>query len=111
MPPWGGVVNIQTGAIRWLDIGVDVVSPGAQVQWGWKTSRVAHFEDDAVWRDRVAPGVDTDSAELPPPGVYVSPDMYHEYSAIGIVFDDPAHHPMIDVSVVYPAARNKETPP
>ena len=38
-------------------------------------------------------GVDTPSPELPPPGVYISPLEYHEYSAMGIVLDDPAHYP------------------
>ena len=41
----------------------------------------------------LAQGVDAPSADLPPPGVYVSPDMYHEYSAMGIILDDPAHDP------------------
>ena len=38
-----------------------------------------------------AQGLDTSSALLPPPGEYVSPDEYHEYSAAGIVLDDPIH--------------------
>ena len=40
-----------------------------------------------------AQGVDTPSADLPPDGVYVSPQEYHEYSAAGIILDDPAHYP------------------
>ena len=41
----------------------------------------------------MAQGLDTNSPDLPPPGVYVSPQMYHEYSAAGIILDDPAHYP------------------
>ena len=43
-----------------------------------------------------AQGLDTNSADLPPPGVYVSPDMYHEYSAMGIILEDPSHKPILD---------------
>jgi len=32
----------------------------------------------------MAQGLDTDSAYLPPPGVYISPQDYHEYSAMGM---------------------------
>ena len=41
----------------------------------------------------LAQGVDTPSVNLPPPGVYISPNEYHRYSAMGIVLDDPAHDP------------------
>ena len=40
---------VQTeGEIYWLDIAVRTGGP----QWGWKTSRSEHFNDDAVWADR-----------------------------------------------------------
>ena len=45
----------------------------------------------------LAQGLDAPSADLPPPGVYVSPDLYHEYSAAGIVLDDPSHHRFLNV--------------
>ncbi len=35
------------GMIYWLDLQVEC----AGGEWGWKTSRAAHFEDDAVWDD------------------------------------------------------------
>jgi len=37
----------EEGKIYWLDIQV-TCDDG---EWGWKTSRSAHFEDDAVWAD------------------------------------------------------------
>ncbi len=40
-------------------------------------------------------GIDTTSPDLPPDGVYVSPDQYHEYSVMGIVLDDPTHRPFV----------------
>jgi len=39
-----------------------------------------------------AQGLDTNSFELPPDGVYISPDEYHKYTAMGIVLDDPSHY-------------------
>ncbi|MDD1713455.1 MAG: PEP-CTERM sorting domain-containing protein [Methanoregulaceae archaeon] len=41
----------------------------------------------------LAQGMNTSSTLLPPPGVYVAPNDYHMYSAMGIVLDDPAHRP------------------
>jgi len=38
----------------------------------------------------------TDSSDLPPEGVYVSPDEFHAYAAAGIVLDDPSHIPILD---------------
>ncbi len=39
---------VQTeGTIYWLDISVGTT----RGQWGWKTSRSTHFNDDAVWTD------------------------------------------------------------
>jgi hypothetical protein len=43
-----------------------------------------------------AQGVDVPSAELPPPGQYISPQQYHEYAAMGIILDDPMHKPITD---------------
>lgn len=43
----------------------------------------------------LAQGVDVPSTDLPPPGVYVAPDEYHSYSAMGIVLDDPVHTPLL----------------
>ena len=43
-----------------------------------------------------AAGIVTSSALLPPEGVYVSPDEYHEYLAAGIKLDDPTHEPILD---------------
>jgi hypothetical protein len=37
----------EEGKIYWLDIQVQCEGG----EWGWKTSRSAHFEDDAVWDD------------------------------------------------------------
>ncbi len=37
----------EEGTIYWLDIQVTCTDG----HWGWKTSRSAHFEDDAVWDD------------------------------------------------------------
>ncbi len=45
-----------------------------------------------------AQGIDTDTTELPPDGVYYSPVEFIEYSAMGIILDDPALDP--DVSNV-----------
>ena len=40
-----------------------------------------------------AQGLVAPSTDLPPPGEYISPDEYHEYSAAGIILDDPIHRP------------------
>ncbi len=47
-------------------------------------------------------GVDSPSADLPPDGVYVSPEEYHEYAAAGIILDDPAHYPFTEDAVRVP---------
>ena len=44
-------------------------------------------------------GLDTTSALLPPDGDYVSPDQYHEYSAAGIILDDPVHRPIVSSAI------------
>lgn len=41
----------------------------------------------------LAQGLITPNPDLPPGGDYVSPDEYHEYSAAGIILDDPLHRP------------------
>ena len=40
-------------------------------------------------------GLITNTPDLPPDGDYVSPDSYHQYSAAGIILDDPVHRPLM----------------
>ncbi|MBN1457375.1 MAG: PEP-CTERM sorting domain-containing protein [Sedimentisphaerales bacterium] len=40
-------------------------------------------------------GLITNTPDLPPDGDYVSPESYHEYSAAGIILDDPVHRPLM----------------
>ena len=47
----------------------------------------------------LAQGLDTPSALLPPDGDYISPDQYHEYSAMGIILDDPIHRPFVGTTI------------
>ena len=49
-----------------------------------------------------AQGIDTTIPDLPPDGKYISPDEYHEYSAMGIILDDPVHRPLVGTTVRTP---------
>ncbi len=48
----------------------------------------------------LAQGLDSPSADLPPDGVYISPDEFHAYAAAGIVLDDPIHRPFAGTAVL-----------
>ena len=37
----------------------------------------------------------TTDPDLPPDGDYISPDEYHEYTAAGVILDDPIHRPLL----------------
>ena len=54
----------EEGKIYWLDI--QFTTTDEIFEWGWKTSRSAHFEDDAVWGDEQA-GAGPDWQELTDP--------------------------------------------
>jgi len=68
----------QEGMIYWLDIQVDVAGKD---EWGWKTSRSAHFEDDAVWDD--TPQDEPRWRELADPITHESLDMAFVIAGIG----------------------------
>ena len=54
-----------------------------------------------------AQGIDTTTADLPPDGVYVSPNEYHQYSAAGIILDDPSHRPLVGTTIRTPVGNDE----
>jgi len=54
-----------------------------------------------------AGGIVTGDPTLPPDGDYVSPHEFHEYSAAGIILDNPIHRPLKDTATRTPSGADE----